>query len=303
MDHAWIAIVLAAAALQTARNAGQKHLSGRMSAVSASWVRFGFGLPFGYAWLCGILFWFDLPLPEPGPDFLMPAVLAAVSQIAATLLLILLFRMRNFAVGSTYVRSETVFAAVLGTVLFDETLSLAGWTAILISASGVVILSLTRSNFGPRPSLASFLTLAAGIGVMTGGGFAAASFFVRQASLSFGHPNFGYTAAVTLAAVLTMQACVLGLLILATRPGDFRVMRRLWKPSLLVGVASAFGSVGWFTAMTIKEVAYVKALAQIEALFALAASMVFFGERPERHEYAGMALIATGTIVLVLFAR
>ena len=38
-------IVLIATALQTARNAGQKRLAEKLSAASATWVRFVFGLP------------------------------------------------------------------------------------------------------------------------------------------------------------------------------------------------------------------------------------------------------------------
>ena len=51
MEHLWIAIVLVAAALQTARNAGQKYLSGHLSALSATWIRFVFGLPFALLYL------------------------------------------------------------------------------------------------------------------------------------------------------------------------------------------------------------------------------------------------------------
>ena len=45
MEHLWVVIVLIATALQTARNAGQKRLAEELSAASATWVRFVFGLP------------------------------------------------------------------------------------------------------------------------------------------------------------------------------------------------------------------------------------------------------------------
>jgi drug/metabolite transporter (DMT)-like permease len=303
MEHLWIAIVLVAAGLQTARNAGQKHLSGRMSALSVAWVRFGFGLPFAILYLLWAVSWFELEVPELGPDFLIPSAIAAFLQVAGTALLIFLFRLRNFAVGSTYVRSEAMIAAILGTAFFGETVGVVGWTAIVISVAGVVLISLGRSGIGGMALIGSVFNLSAGVGLVAGFAYALGSFFIRQASLSFGHPNFALTASVTLVTVITLQTAALGLFILVTKPSDFRAIAKSWKPGLFVGVTSAFGSMGWFTAMTIQKVSYVKALAQIEFIFALAVSILFFHERSTRNEMFGMVLVAVGIVVLVLFAK
>ena len=47
----WVLLSVMAAAAQTARTAGQKHLAGSMSSWSATWVRFLFGLPFVVGYL------------------------------------------------------------------------------------------------------------------------------------------------------------------------------------------------------------------------------------------------------------
>ena len=60
---------------------------------------------------------------------------------------------------------------------------------------------------------------------------------------------------------------------------------------------------GWFTAMTIQKVSYVKALAQVEFIFALGVSILFFQECSTRNEMFGMVLVALGIVVLVLFAK
>ena len=303
MDHLWIVVVLVAAAMQTGRNAGQKHLSGHMSALAATWVRFGFGLPFAFGYLAWALLWFDLSAPALAPSFLIPAAIAAFIQIAATLLLIFLFRMRNFAVGSTYVRSETIMAAILGSLVFGETIDYYGWLAILISVTGVLILSWARAGANWMESLGSLMSASAGVGLLAGLGFALSSFFIREASLSFGHSNFYITASITLMTVILLQTVCLGLFIVMTSRDDVAKIIRLWKPSLFVGATSAFGSMCWFTAMTIQRVTYVKALAQIEFIFALSVSILFFNERPTQNECVGMILVAFGIVVLVLFAE
>ena len=79
----WILITISAAFLQNIRSVLQKHLKGALSTTGATFVRFGFGVPFallflfGYGWLSGK----DLPVFN-GP-FLFWVVMAAVGQIGA----------------------------------------------------------------------------------------------------------------------------------------------------------------------------------------------------------------------------
>ena len=303
MEDLWIPIVLVAAALQTARNAGQKHLSTRVSPWLAAWVRFGFGLPIALIYLVIVLAGFDLPFPPLTGKFLVPALVAALMQIAGTVFLIRLFRLRNFAIGSTFVRTEAIIAAVLGSMVFSESIDLWGWLAIVISVTGVVLISVVRSTGRRTSLLGSIFNASAGVGLLAGFGFALASFFIRQASLSFAHDNFVYTAAVTFIVVIGLQTLVLGLFIGLLERQEFRKLLGVWRPSLFVGVTSAIGSIGWFTAMTIQRVSFVKALAQIEFVFALFVAILVFKERPTRVEMLGMVLIAIGIVVLLLFAR
>tara|TARA_B100000949_G_scaffold233010_1_gene248518 strand:+ start:2383 stop:3294 length:912 start_codon:yes stop_codon:yes gene_type:complete len=303
VEDLWIPIVLVAAALQTARNAGQKHLSTRVSPWLAAWVRFGFGLPIALIYLVIVLAGFDLPFPPLTGKFLVPALVAALMQIAGTVFLIRLFRLRNFAIGSTFVRTEAIIAAVLGSVVFSESIDLWGWLAIVISVTGVVLISVVRSTTRRTSLLGSIFNASAGVGLLAGFGFALASFFIRQASLSFADDNFVYTAAVTFIVVIGLQTLVLGLFIGLFERQEFRKLLGVWRPSLFVGVTSAIGSIGWFTAMTIQRVSFVKALAQIEFVFALFVAILVFKEHPTRVEMLGMVLIAIGIVVLLLFAR
>ena len=52
--------------------------------------------------------------------------------------------------------------------------------------------------------------------------------------------------------------------------------------------------------MTLENAAYVRAVGQIELVFAFAASVLFFRERPTPAESLGIALIMVGVVVLVL---
>ena len=67
-----------------------------------------------------------------------------------------------------------------------------------------------------------------------------------------------------------------------------------------MGVASLGGSVGWFTAFTLQNAAYVFAVGQVEVIFSLMASVMFFKETITRRELTGIALLTVSILLLVL---
>ena len=123
----WIPITFLAAFMQAARTAGQKHLTRDFSAVGASYVRFLWGLPFALGYLLFLKTQGGHELPDAGWEFFVFSALTGVSQITATILLVFLFSLRNFAVGNTYARTEALLTAVLGATLFHEAIAGAGW--------------------------------------------------------------------------------------------------------------------------------------------------------------------------------
>ena len=62
------------------------------------------------------------------------------------------------------------------------------------------------------------------------------------------------------------------------------------------------GSLGWFTAFTLQNAAYVRALGQVELVFSVLAAWLVFRERSSGRELAGIALIALSIAAIVLLA-
>lgn len=303
MEHLWVVIVLISSALQTARNAGQKRLAEKLSAVSATWVRFVFGLPVA-AIYC--MFLWNANTPDTrifNTEFFQYCLLAAICQLTGTFLLILLFKLRNFAIGSTYVRSEAIIAAFIGAIFFEDILSFSGWIAVGISVVGVILISLTSLDFKKEQIRSLVFNPSAGIGLLCGLAFGIGSFFIRDASLSLEGLNFLLTSALTLLSVLLFQTAGLGILVVIKTPSDIKKMVTLWRQCSFVGVTSALGSIGWFTALTIQRVTYVKALAQIEFIFALLVSYFIFGEKSPKIEILGMVLVVAGILILLMFTK
>ncbi|MFZ2101949.1 MAG: DMT family transporter [Oricola sp.] len=296
----WIPITIAAAFLQNARSSLQRHLKGHMGTTGATFVRFGFGLPFATFYLFAMTALWDVPVPAATPRFLAWTAVGALSQIVATFLLIHLFAFRNFTVGTAYSRTEPAQAALFGLLFLSETVGPMTLIAIAISVAGVMLISVARSVFSPAALVTSVFTRTAGIGLLSGTLFGIAAVSYRAASLTLGHPNFAVQAATTLLWAIALQTVVMLVWMVWRDREGIGQIRSAWRMSALVGFVGATASFGWFAAMTLQQAAIVKALAQIEMIFAISTSIFFFREHINRLELAGCFLIVAGILVLVL---
>jgi drug/metabolite transporter (DMT)-like permease len=296
----WIPITIGAAFLQNIRSSLQRHLKGHMGTTGATFVRFGFGLPFAALYLFALTRLSGQPLPAPNAQFLVWVSVGALGQIAATFLLIHLFSFRNFTVGTAYSRTEPAQAALFGLVFLSETVGPLTLIAIAVSVFGVMLISVARGVFSPLALLTSVFTRTAGIGLLSGTLFGITAVAYRAASLSLGYPNFAVQAATTLLWAIALQTAVMLVWMTWRDREGIAQIRSAWKISALVGFVGATASFGWFAAMTLQQAAVVKALAQIEMIFAFATSVFVFREHINRLEIVGCILIVAGILVLVL---
>ena len=296
----WVPITFAAAFMQNLRSALQKHLRGRLSTSGATFCRFVYAVPLALAYVVLLGEGCGLDWPDPNLRFALFAMLGGVAQITATALLVHLFSLRNFAVGTAYSKTETVQAAVFGLLILGEPVSLAATLAIGISLAGVMVISVAQSALTARNLLLGWTGRGAVIGVLSGTFFGVSAVSYRAASLSLGGDGFLMQAAFTLACVLVFQTALMAVWIRMREPGELTRVARAWRVAAFVGGAGMLGSAGWFTAMTLENAAYVRALGQVELVFTFTASWFFFRERSTGPEVAGVLLVVTGILILLL---
>ncbi|MBN7763302.1 DMT family transporter [Nitratireductor aquibiodomus] len=297
----WIPITIAAAFLQNLRSVGQKHLKGVMGTTGATFVRFGFGMPFVLALWLALHFAAGYEIPEIHGTFLAWTILGGLGQISAQFLLIYLFSFRNFAVGTAYSRTEPAQAAIFGLVLLGEVAGFGALVAIAVTVIGVMLISVARVPMSWGNLFRSLISPTALIGLASGTLFGVTAVAYRAASLSLGGPNYLMQATTTLAVTISFQTVIMLAWMLWRDRAEVGRIAQAWKPSLFVGFVGAAASLGWFTAMTLQQAAVVKALAQIEMIFTFASSVFFFREHINRTEVAGCLLIVAGILLLVLW--
>jgi len=300
MFELWVPITIAAAFMQNLRSALQKHLKGRLSTAGAAYVRFFYAWPFAIIYCWSLNAFGGFPWPEPSGIFLLYVFLGAVTQILFTVLLIWLFSFRNFTVGTTFSKTEVVQVAILGLVILGDTLSITGVVAIIVSFFGVLALSVSQEKISWASLLKGLTEKPTLIGLASGTFLGASVVFYRGASLSLGGEGFIMQASYALAVATVLQTVLMGLYLWFREPGQMAAVLKNWRPALMVGVAGVIGSVGWFTAFTIQNAAYVRAVGQIELVFMFLTSIFVFKEKSNAMEILGILAIVAGILILLL---
>ena len=106
-------------------------------------------------------------------------------------------------------------------------------------------------------------------------------------------------ATTVLVAGLAVQTAVLLVWLALFDRAGLKAILRLWRASLLAGFMGALASQLWFVAFALTDAARVRTLALVEVLFAQAASLKLFRERPTPREWLGMALIVAAAAMLI----
>lgn len=297
----WITATIFAAFLQNLRFLLQRHLKvTTLSTMGATWARFAFATPFVALMLALWLGISGQALPGPTPAFWAYAVTGAIAQMLATACVVALFGRRNFAVGVTLAKTEVILTALIGLVVLGEAVSTPALIAIGIGFFGVILLSDPPKTDVALPWSRRLFNAASGYGLASGFLFGISAVCYRGATLSLAGGDEVLRAATALLTATLVQTATLGLWLAWREAGQIARVAAAWRVSALVGLTSALGSLGWFTAFALQTAAYVKALGQVELLFTFLFSVFWLKERSSAKEIGGVALLVASVLLIFL---
>lgn len=297
----WIPVTLAAAFLQNLRSAMQKAIRGRLSTTGAAYARFFYAWPFALLYVAALSGLGGYALPKPNLAFLLYCLVGGLCQILFTVVLLWMFSFRSFAVGTTFSKLEVVLIAILGSLLLGDTVGSLAIVAIIIGSAGTVVLSFQETKMTAAGLLRGLKERATWIGLLCAALLGGSVVGFRGAALALNHEHVVMGAAYALAVALILQTLMMGAWFVLRDRGELLRVLQEWRRALPIGLVGMLTSVGWFTAFTLQNAAYVRALGQVELLFTYAATVFVFREAITRSEIVGTALIALA-IVLILLA-
>ncbi|GGB86976.1 DMT transporter permease [Novosphingobium endophyticum] len=295
LSDLWIPFTLLAAASQVLRNGAQANLTGKIGTLGATQVRFIFGFPFPVLFLLAAMRLTGEALPSLNVSALGWGVLGAVSQIAATALMLIVMQARTFGVAYAYIKTEPVTVAVFGVVLLGDNLPVAGWLAVAIVTAGVMLAATRPGDLGKlldesRPVL---------IGTAGGALFGLSAIAFRGAIDSLPSGSFVMRSLTMLVVSLAVQTAMLGTWLALRDRAAFLGSLREWRSSLGAGFLGALASAGWFAAFSLTAAANVRTLGLIEMPIAALVSRRISGRGVARSEALGFVLILCGVALLL----
>jgi drug/metabolite transporter (DMT)-like permease len=300
----WILLAVIAGCVQTARNALSRSLTGKISPTLSSWARFSFNLPFSTS--LALLLILLNGAPTLSWPFYLYCTITALTQLFANVALIKAFESANFAQSIVLHKLEVGFTAIVGMLFFAETPSPTGWFGVVVCTCGMMLINLGRER-GPEGWRRAFHVdrgAVFALGCAMGLVFAGFALKMGVASFVLTNPRVGAArfeaAAHTLFHTTWIEVAILSFFLLVRRPHEFRLVPMHWRRLLPLGASAFTGSICWFWAYSLTLVAYVKAVGQIEVLFAIALAIRVWQEQEVWRQLPGVALLTIGIALVVL---
>jgi drug/metabolite transporter (DMT)-like permease len=298
----WVAIVLWGAMAQTARNAAQRSLVAQAGTLGATLVRFLYGIPFA---ALALLVLHALPatagpVPAFHAGYFAWLLLGALGQLAATALLLVAMKERNFVIGVAYSKTDALQVALFGTLFLRE---LPGWATLLamaLATAGVILLSLPARSAAAAVVARPWTSRAAWYGLGSGAGFALSAVGYRGAALQLPGVAPFLIGAWGVLLAQAVQSLLLGGWLAWRAPQALRATVTAWRISIVAGGAGALASLCWFTAFALTTAANVRTLGMVEVVFSYLVSHRLLREKLSRPEQGGLWLVAIGLLCLGL---
>jgi drug/metabolite transporter (DMT)-like permease len=109
-------------------------------------------------------------------------------------------------------------------------------------------------------------------------------------------------AGVTLAAVTSMQLIGMAIWLYFRERGEISAVWKARRVAGWIGILSMAGSFCWFSAFALQNAAYVKAVGQIELIFSLMVTVLFFKEKITVREWIGVGVLGISVLAMVFLA-
>ena len=294
----WLIVTFFGAFFQNLRSTLQKKLNKDLSTIASTYVRFVFALPFATLLFCFYFRNFDIiDIVLSQPNFIYFVVLASIFQIIFTFVLLYLFKLSNFVVGTALSKTEVIQVAIFEYIILKDKLNIFGIIGIIVATIGVIIISvkdlkLFFSNFFSKTTL---------VGLMTGLFLGLSVVYFRAAALSLENFSSNFEKAIsTLFFGLIIQTFIITIYLIVFERSEFKKLYNNKFECCLAGFAGFMATMSWFYAFTLVQASFVRALSQIEIFFSYLSSKYLFKEKITFSEIVGIIIFVTGVMVMLL---
>ena len=302
MEYIWIIAAIFAAACQTARSAFQKNMITRLGDYGAAYIRFCYALPFtSIIWLV----WVNIPgnsIPTLSFYSIVLCFLGSIFQILFTYVLMRVFSHKSFAAGIAFSKTEVILIAFLEVIILNVFFSFPLMIGITLGVLSVLFLSYARKAKSILETIKLLLnsvsSLGTLIGLLSGLLLAASVVTFRMSIISIDGPLLDRSLFISFIAII-FQTILVGLYLFLFKKDQLHAVIKFWRPSLPAGLCGTGATFGWFVAFGLTTAAEVRAVGQIELIFSILISIIFFREKIRKTELFGIILLGISILIII----
>ena len=295
----WVLITAIASLSQTLRSVFQKNIIEDVGVLASAYSRFIFALPF-VALLA--VFFLDIEelliLNNLSVKTWFFLVTASICQILFTIILIKLFTLRSFAIGVAFSKTEVIQTTLLEIVIIGFILTSHVLLAIIIGFIGMLFMSKQKliGNVGHSRLFLQQVILGVSCGIFLG--LSSVLFKVALDSVAI---DIIYKKVIVLSFLaLAIQSVIFGAyIVIADEKKKLDKLFNVWKKGLPVGFFGCSATFCWFYAFSLVDATLVRAVGQLEIVFSVLMSYIFYKERITGSELIGMSLITISILALL----
>ena len=299
----WVLITVIASLSQTLRSVFQKNLIEDVGVLTSAYSRFIFALPFVTLLAVFFLDTQDLVILK---NFSSTAwfflIAASICQILFTIILIKLFTLRSFAIGVAFSKTEVIQTTLLEIIIVGFILTSKVLLAIIIGFIGMLFMSKQKliGNMKYNSLFFKQVTLGVSCGIFLG-----LSSVLYKVALDTVTSDLIYKKVLVLSFLaLAFQSAIFGIYILVTEGTQNALkLMLIWKRGLPVGFFACAATFCWFYAFSLVDATLVRAVGQLEIVFSVLISFIFYKERITGFELIGMSLITISILALLGLPR
>ena len=295
----WVLITVVASLSQTLRSVFQKNIIEDVGVLASAYSRFIFALPF--VALLAVLFLgaqeivLLKTISVKGWFFL---IAASICQILFTIILIKLFTLRSFAIGVAFSKTEVIQTTLLEIIIIGFILTSHVFLSIIIGFIGMLFMSKQKliGKLGYNSLFLKQVTLGVLCGIFLG-----LSSVLYKVALDNVITDLIYKKVLVLSFLaLAFQSVIFGAYIISTE-GKQNVLKlfSIWKKGLPVGFFGCAATFCWFSAFSLIDATFVRAVGQLEIVFSVLISYIFYKEKITGFELIGMSLITISILALL----
>ena len=299
----WVLLTAIASLSQTLRSVFQKNLIEDVGVLISAYSRFIFALPF--VTLLAVFFLDNqelVILKNLSSTAWFFLIAASICQILFTIILIKLFTLRSFAIGVAFSKTEVIQTTLLEIIIVGFILTSQVLSAIIIGFIGMLFMSNQKLIGNMRYNKLFFKQVTLGVSC---GIFLGLSSVLYKVSLDSVTSDLIYKKVLILSFLaLAFQSAIFGIYILVIEGAQNALkLMLIWKRGLPVGFFACAATFCWFYAFSLVDATLVRAVGQLEIVFSVLISFIFYKERITGFEFIGMSLITISILALLGLPR